>query len=887
MMASFPRALLRALLRLFPSHIRRAKGRQIEALYRNMWAEMTHRGPASSMGFTTRMAGDLIGNALRAWAATALGRGPARDPRERHPSSGCGAMVGELKVALRRLRKTPGFTAVAILTLALGITANTVVFALIQGVYLKPLPFPEPDRLVYLQESDGQMNLSTSHQAFEYFKRQAVSFEELEAYSRFSAVLRESENPIRLTGARISAQLLPTLGAQPILGRGFLSPEDEPGAGAVVILSHAAWQNHFGGRPDIIGLSIRLGSLPHTVVGVMPPDFRFPSEGTQFWVTLTGVVRQPTYRSLSMVGRLAPGVSKEAAAQEVMAVGRRLEEENDPAKGGEFTYLHPLKDRLVGTGFQAWFTALAVAVGCLLLIAGANLTNLLLARASTRTSELVVREALGASGIRMLLTNVAEPMILSLASGLVGILGAAWALETILTLAPTAIPRSAEIGLNPWVVLFALGISGGAGFLIGLISLTRSRGGVVSPGIHSGTRVSRGRRLQSLFTVAQVALTFALLAGVSLMGRTVANLQAVDVGFDPSDALVVNLGLSGQNYSDPVQRLILHDQVIERALELPWVTAAGYTSFLPLTGGWNDLRARVEGNDLPYEELPIFEYDVATPGFFDAMGIALRQGRFLDEGDRKDALLVAVVNETAARLHFPEGEPLGRRFSVGSGEEPTWLTVVGVVEDVKHHSLREAATPKFYVPFTQFSEPWPYGLNLVVRTDGVEPQAAAGQLRAMIRGMATGNPLVEISLLRARVDQRLEVPRFNVLLLGIFTLGALGLASLGVYGLVAFGVVERRKEIGLRLALGADGWRVQREILWRGLRLTLVGILLGVPLALGMGRVMASTLFGVAPSDPRVFALVTLLLAGVSTTACLLPSRRASRIDPMVSLRLD
>jgi putative ABC transport system permease protein len=886
-MSRFPGALLGALLRLYPPDFRGHRGREVAALYRAMWREGTRRGILGAIGFRIRMIADLGWNAPGVWGRKLMRRGGgAREGRSGRPGSG-GATLAELRVAVRRLVKTPGFTVVAILTLALGIAANAIVFALINGVYLKPLPFPEPDRLVYLQETDGALDLATSYEAFEYFRAQVTSFEELGAYGRVAMVLRETEDPISLTGARVSANLLSVLGAQPLLGRGFLPEEDEPGARAVVLLSHSTWQSQFGGRPDIVGLSIRMGNAGHTVVGVMPPDFRFPSDATQFWVTLRDLVREPTYRAISMVGRLGPGSSPERAAEEVMAVGRRLEEENGPAKGGEFTYLHPLKDRLVGIRFQATFAALAVAVAFLLLIAGANLTNLLLARASARTSELAVRQALGASGFRMLLTHLAEPLTLSLASGGVGVLGAAWGLKVILSLAPTAIPRSAEIGLGPRVCLFALGISLMAGFAIGLTSLVKTRGGAAPPGIHSGTRVSRGRRLQAAFTVAQVGLTFALLAGVSLMARTVANLQSVDVGFDPSDALVVQLGLPGTEYPDPTSRLAFHDRVVESALELPGVTAAGYTSFMPLSGGWNDLRVRVEGTDLASEDLPVFEYDLATPGFFDAMGIALRRGRLLQETDREDSPWVAVVNETAARLHFPGGEALGRRFTVGSGDDSQWLTVVGVVEDVRHHALTEVAAPKFYVPFSQFPEPWAYGLNLVVRTEGVEPQVAAGSIRELIRGMATDSPLVEISLLEESVDRMVEGPRFNALLLAIFTVAALGLASLGVYGLVAFGVAERRKEIGLRLALGAEGGRVQRETLWRGLRLTLLGILLGLPLALAMGRVMASMLFGVGAFDPRTLGLVAVVLTGVSAAACVLPSYRASRVDPMESLRME
>jgi putative ABC transport system permease protein len=774
---------------------------------------------------------------------------------------------------------------VAVATLALGIGANTMVFALIDGVYLKPLPFPEPQKLVYLQESDGQMNLATSYPAFEYFRTQSTSFEGLGVYGRSSAILRDTEDPVLVSGAMVSASLLPLLGGVPVLGRGFLDDEDEPGAEAVVILSYTMWQSRFGGRPDILGLTLRMGDHPRQVVGVMPPGFRFPTETAQFWIPLSSLDRDPTYRSLTMVGRLTPESSVEAAAEEVMAVGRRLDEIDDGAKGGAFTYLHPLKDRVVGSRYRATFAALAVAVGLLLVIAGANLANLLLARASTRTTELAVREALGASRSRMFLTHVAEPLALSLASGAVGVLAAAWGLKLILALSPVAIPRSAEIGLDPRVILLALALSLAAGFVLGLTSMVRTRGDMVSLRVHSGTGASRGRGLMGGFTVVQVGLTFALLAGVILMARTVLNLQAVDVGFNPSNALVVNLRLSTAQYPDAAARLALHDEVVERVRRLPGVAAVGYTSSLPLTGAWSDRQIRVEGSPLPPEDLPVFEFDPVTPEFFGAMGMPLRHGRLLDETDREGTPLVAIVNETGARLHFPGGEALGKRINVGSEEEPTWLTVVGIVGDVRSHGLTDAARPKFYFPFAQYPGPWPYDLNLVARTRGVEELVAAERLRDVIKEVATGSPLVQISPLQTLLDEEVAGPRFNAVLLGVFTFAALALAALGVYGVVAFGVAERRREIGLRLALGATRQTVRLETLWQGLRPTLWGIVVGVPLALGIGRVMASMLFGVTTHDPLVLVLVTGVIAGASILACLVPSIRASRIDPMVSLR--
>jgi predicted permease len=317
------------------------------------------------------------------------------------------------------------------------------------------------------------------------------------------------------------------------------------------------------------------------------------------------------------------------------------------------------------------------------------------------------------------------------------------------------------------------------------------------------------------------------------------------------------------------------------------MAAAGYSSYLPLTESWADHPILVEGTEPPGDERTIFEYDLVTPGFFDAMGIELRQGRFLEDWDRENSPLVAVVNETAARMHFPNGEALGRRFSVGSGDQETWLTVVGVVEDVRHHHLTEEATPKFYIPFPQYPQPWPHGLNLVLRMSDIDWQTAAGMVREMINGMGVRGPLVEISPLEARVSQLVAGPRFNALVLTVFTSAALGLAVLGIYGLVAFGVAERRKEIGLKVALGAGNWRVQRETLWRGVRLTLIGIVFGFPLALGVGKIMASMLFGVAFYDPTVLMAAGLILTAASALACIVPSIRATGVDPVAALRIE
>jgi putative ABC transport system permease protein len=904
MKPTFPSTLLRVLLRLYPASFRRARGPEMERLYRQMWSEIPSPGPLSRMGFRLRLATDLMGNALSVWRQKVedTGRSQAHDSRGDSSSSAKrmrgskgdpgrpGAPSGvasELRFALRRLTRSPGFTAVAVLTLALGVAANTSMFALINGIYLKPLPFPQPEELTYLQEANSRMLLGTSYDAYSFFKERSISFQALAAHTNSSITLEEGEDPVRLNAAMVSANFFDVLGVAPIMGRGFLPEEEGVGSEAVVVLGYGTWKNTFGRDPAIIGKPLRFSTGIHTVVGVMPEGFRFPRQNVQGWVSLRRLSREPGRRALTMVGRLNEGTSLEPAGEEVMRVGQILGEEFPSAKGGEFTHIYPLQDYVVGSSYEATFSALFMAVGFLFLIACANLTNLLMARANSRARELAVRQALGASRLRMALTSISEPLLLSLASSLVGILGAHWAIGLLVSAGPSDIPRQAEIGIDLIVVLFALIISLLAGLSIGLASQPRS-GVRKSPGdLLSGSRISKGKTLQGSFTVVQVALTFALLAGVGLMSKTVRNLQLVDLGFEAEGALVVDMALSRTRYPESRDRVAFLDQVMERIQALPGITSAGYSTTLPLDGGWNDQLIRVEGDVSPNEELPTIEYDAITPGFLPAMGISLVQGRLLDRQDGEGTLPVVVINETAARLLFSEGQALGKRFS---GPEPTgtdWVTVVGVVEDVRHHDLTTAATPKYYQPIAHFPWDLTWIPELVVRLQGRNLEESVGLFRSMIRELDGGNPLVTISPLQNRVDRLLEGPRLNAFVLAGFTLAALSLAALGLYAVIAFGVAERRKEIGLRMALGAGKGRVRVETLRRGLRLTLLGILAGIPLALGLGRVMASLLFGVGSYDPPVLAQVTVVLTVVSALACFIPSAKASRVDPMESLRQD
>jgi predicted permease len=586
-----------------------------------------------------------------------------------------------------------------------------------------------------------------------------------------------------------------------------------------------------------------------------------------------------------MVARLKPGTSLEQAGMEIQALGDRLEALNPPAKGGDRTLIFPLKDYAVGSRYTASFTALFAAVGCLFLIACANLTNLLLARARGRAREFAVQQALGASEGRLALASLSEPLLLSLLSSGLGLLGAQWAISLLKSSGPADIPRQAEILVDGPVVAFAIGISLMAGLVIGLASQHR-RGIRRSPGdLLSGGRVARGRKLQSAFTVVQVSLTFALLAGVGLLSKTVRNLQDVDPGFDSQGAAVVNIRLSQARYPEPRDGIAFLTRVEERIGSLPGVVSVGFSTTLPLGDGWSDRLIRVEGDPSPVEELPVVEFDAVSPGFIPAMGISLLRGRLLEEGDARSGLRVAAVNETMARTLFPDGEAIGKRFSGPTPGDNDWIEVVGVVEDVRHHNLPSPATPKYYESFMaqEWNRSWIP--SLVVRFRGEDGSAIGATLRELVKDTDGGNPLVSVAPLGDRVDQLLAGPRLNAFVLSTFTLAALSLASLGLYAIMAFGVAERRKEIGIRMALGAGAAGVRAETLGGGMRLTFLGILLGLPLALGLGRLMESLLFGVGSYDPSVLAQVALVLGLVASLACLIPSTRASRVDPMESLR--
>lgn len=794
-------------------------------------------------------------------------------------------LLQDFGYAIRRLAKTPGFTAVAVLTLALGIGANTAMFTVINSVFLRALPYADPDRIVMViqtTEAGGGQERPASYPAFEYWRDNSQVFETFAAAKGTSAALRWGEDPERITGAEVSASLFGLLGVNPIVGRGFLSQEDEVGAEPVVVLSHGLWQRLFSGDPEAIGETIRLGSRVRTIVGVMPADFSFPGDDPQFWSPMSDADRAPNTHGLDMIGRLRDGVSVGQARSEVVAIGERLMTDNRRAKNGNGTSLVLLRDRVVGDSGPI-LAILGVAVALVLVIACANLANLLLARSAVRQKEIAIRTAMGSSARRVGQMLLAESTMLALVGGAVGVLVAFGATKFFVRFAPDFLPRRSEIAMDGWVLGFALLASLVVGVVVGIAPALRAGNANIVNDLRQGGRTSTGQKLQGAFTVVQMAVALVLLIGTGLLTKSLWNLQAVDPGFVAENALTAGVGLPPNRFPDFDQRAAFYEQLKGELESAPGVRAVGGISFLPF-GGWSNSGFLIEGKTYSPDDFDRAEYAPVTPGYFSAMGIPLGAGRTFTGSDRLGAPLVIVINRTMAERFWPNEDPIGKRIGQGSRENPRWYEVVGIVGDVKHHGLTELAEPKFYRPYAQSN--WPYSLTFVLRTAG-DPLGYAGSVRAALRAVDDDPPVAAIQSLEQRVGRLLVELRFNAALLGIFMVIAVTLASLGIYGVISFGVAQRTQEIALRMAVGGNPSHVRRYILGRGLRLCLLGVGIGLVGAFVLTRFMTSFLFETSPTDLTIFGGVSVVLIGVALAATYIPAFRASRVDPLVALQAE
>jgi predicted permease len=805
-------------------------------------------------------------------------------------------LLQDLRYAVRTFLRSPGFAAVAVLTLALGIGLNTAIFSVVNGVLLRPLPYRDADALVRLHHVHPEKAAEGgpfSPQDFEDLKAGASGFESLAAYQHEPgqtgvSLTGSGAEPRRVQAAFVSAEFFPLLGVGAARGRTLRSEENVPGADRVVVVSDALWRSRFGADPSLVGRTVTLDGEPFTVVGVMPPSFAFPAREAEAWVPLSlvgedDVPHERGVRWLDVVGRLRPGATPEGALSSANAVLARLAADHaESNEGWTRARVETLRDSIVGPVRPALMVLLGTVV-LVLLVACANLANLLLARASAREREIAIRTALGAGRGRLVRQMLTESVLLALLGGALGLALAGAGVRALLALSAGTIPRPDEVGLDARVALFALLLSLLTSVLFGLVPALRAARGATSDTLRDGGRGGtqrRGGRTRAALVLAQTAAAMVLLVGAGLLINSFWRLLNVDPGFRADGVLVASFDIPSR-YDTPAKMNGYRDEVLRRVAEVPGVVAAGASKTEPLQGGGEKYEFTLPGRTGADATLaPADGTMIVSPGYFAALGIPLLRGRTFDpRDDDGDAPPVVMVNQATARRYWPGQDPVGQTVQIGE----TPLTVVGVVGDVRNDGLAAPAEPAVYFPFGLAPR---VATQLFVRTSG-DPAAAAGAVRRAIYEADPLQPIAQIRTLRTAMAETVAQPRFFTLLLGIFGGLAVGLAALGLYGVVAYSVTRRTTEIGIRMALGARPAEVVAMVVRRSVGPTAAGILVGAAGALLLSRLMASMLFQVRPADPATYVAAALLLASVALLASWLPARRAARIQPTLALRAD
>jgi putative ABC transport system permease protein len=799
------------------------------------------------------------------------------------------APPAHLRHALRSLRRAPAFTLAALTTLALGIGANTAIFSVVDGVLLNPLRYPDPDRLVVVwgrHEAIGQETASLPD--FLDWRSEARSFESLSAMTHTRFNLTGSGEPEVVRGALTTAGLFRTFGVVPTVGRGFRDDEERGAAPRAALLGEGYWRRRFGGDRDVVGRQVQLSGIPYTVVGIVPATLQL-AQPVDVWAPLaTDTTRPRRADFLTVFGRLRPGVDLERVQAEMTTIARRLESQYPETNQGWGAEVVDLKEQMVGEIRPALLVFMG-AVGLVLLVGCANVANLMLARVAGRSRELTIRAALGASRARLAGELLLESVVLGLLGGALGLVLAVWGIEALRSLQPGTIPRIGEIGLDPRVLGFALGLSLLTAVLSGLAPMWRLARRDLHEGLTEGSRGVAGgggiRRARTVLVQAEVALAFVLLAGAALLLRSFDRLQQVDPGFSTDRILTARVTLPRAKYQEDAQRAAFGEQLLIGVGNRPGVRSAALVSDAPLGDSPPYLSFEIQGvpprTDGTVQDAEVF---AASPEYFRTLQIPLIQGRLYDIGDGAGSRGVAVVNQALARRFWSGRSALGARITLDDPADPaSWRTIVGVVGDVRQERLSDQAYPQIYLPFVQSPS---RSMVLAVRAHG-DAASLVPAIRGSLAELDPDLPLADIATLEERKAVSLARPRVNAAVLGAFALAALLLAAVGIYGVVAYGVVQRTRELGIRMALGAGGGNLLTMVIRQGMTPVLVGMLLGLAAALAGGRVLRSLLFGVDATDPLSFAAVILFLAGVSLAAIYLPARRAARSDPMVALRND
>jgi putative ABC transport system permease protein len=804
----------------------------------------------------------------------------------------------DLRFGVRMLAKNPAFTAIAVLTLALGIGANTAIFSVIDAALLRPLPYPNADRIVVLYELDkDKQNDDPAPADFLDFQRQSSSFAHLAAYRGMPSNLSANGQPERVQGAVVTSDFFDALGVRALFGRTIEPNVDAPGGTRVAVLSYGLWQRKFGSSGNIVGHAIEMDGVSRMVVGVMPQGFAYPA-GTELWISSPftapphplrqtedpAAVRDSHY--FESFGRLKPGVTLAQASAEVDTIAKRLKQQygdNEEASGAT---LVPLRQDLVGETRPALLLLLG-AVALVLLIACVNVANIILARGASRQKEMALRIALGAGRLHLLRHLLVESVLLALAGGGLGILLALWGLAPLRTFVPADMVGGATIALDARVLLFTLFASLVSGVLFGLIPGLRLFGTDLNVSLQEGGRGfasgGRARRMRSALVVTEIAMAAMLLIAAGLLLRSFNRLLNVPEGFHPDHVLSLQMSLPQARYPKPVDRAAFVKYALERIDSLPGIASASAISRLPLNPGNSSRSVEIEGRTPPPSGDISPDYLVATPDYFQTLGVPLLAGRTFTDRDDANAAPVAIISEATARHFWPDQDVIGKHLRGACGDEKTWCQVVGVVGDIKQHHLEQASKLAVYVPFSQ--DPWVF-FAVVVRTK-LEPASAVSAVEGAIHSLDADEPVYNVRSMRDVETASLSPQRLQIALIGLFAALALILACMGIYGVMAYSVAQRTSEIGVRMALGAQTGNVLGLVLREGLRLAIFGAGIGLAGSFFAARLLSGMLFGVAPSDPATFAGVAIVLVLVAMVACYIPARRATRVDPLVALRYE
>ncbi len=818
---------------------------------------------------------------------------------------------GDLRFAVRVLLKRPGFTVVALLTLALGIGANAAIFGVVDAVLFKPLPFAHPERLVQIWERNqksGDDHDSVMAANYLDWRSSSHAFEELAAHAGTSVNLTGLPEPERIRAGRVSASLFPLLGVQPEIGRVFYADEDQPGHQSVVVISNRLWKSNFGSDPEVIGRTITLNNQDYVVVGVMPSRFALPlNESSDIWTPLVFTPEELTLRNnhyLKVLARLKPDSSLEQTNTEMAGIAAQLEKDYPKSNEGTGAAVFSLHSEIVGDVKRPLLIFLG-AVAFILLIACANVANLMVARASARQREIAVRVALGASRWRLIRQMLIESVLLGLAGGAAGLLLALWGIEFLSAAAQKmSVPRAGSIGLDGRVLLFTFAASTVTGLMFGLAPAFQASKPDLNDALKEGGRSAgsaRRSRTRNLLVVSETALAFMLLVGAGLLINSFMKLRAVDPGLQPENVLTMNISLPRQKYSQPEQVIVFHRQLLEQVEAVPGVANAGTITALPYGGATNGFGYTIDSPVAGDQAVSIVSQQ-ASPELFRTLGIPLMTGRAFTEQDVDGAMAVVIVSDSLARRYWPDQDAPGHRIKWGNKEFGSpWMTVVGVVGDVRMRGLDTPAKPTLYVPHLQLGEPIKTkvgitlrelmaddarSIDLVVRSaSGVTGLTSA--IRGAVWAVDPNQPVTKMRTMEQVLADTMVVQRFTAWLLTGFAGIALALAAAGIFGVISYSVSQRTHEIGIRMALGAGRGDVMKLIVGQGMGPTVVGLALGVAGAIGLTRPMSSLVFRVSVTDPITYGVVALLLLFVAVAACYLPARRAAKVDPIEALRCE